>query len=398
MQFKKFNTIDSKEIEAVKKVMKSGVLSAFYASKKGFYGGKKVQEFEKKLKKFYKVKYAITVNSWTSGLTACVGALDISPGDEVLVTPWTMSATVMAILHWGAIPVFVDIEKDTFCIDPDKIKKKITNKTKAIITVDIYGHPSNIKKIKKVIKDTKIKIIVDAAQAPYSFDNNILTGTNGDIGGYSFNCHKHIQTGEGGVVVTNNKNLARRVIRNHGENLINDFKETNISNIVGHNFRMTEIQAAIGIEQLKKLKRIVKKKNQEANYLIKKLKNLKGLITPTIRKNCTHSFYALPFIIDEKKVKIDRNLLMKKIKKEKISFFSKGYINIHKKKIAFGNTHFPWNISRKKIFYKNNICPVAERLHNKTLFAFGICSYDFTKENLDFICKKFIKIWKELTP
>src|SRR6056300_1119250 len=144
MQFKKFNTIDKKELKAVSKVLKSGVLSAFYASKEGFDGGKKVQQFENALKKFYKVKYAITDNSWTSGLTACVGALDISPGDEVIVPTWTMSATVMSILHWGAILVFVDIEKNTFCINPNKIKEKITKKTKAIMVVDIYGHPADV--------------------------------------------------------------------------------------------------------------------------------------------------------------------------------------------------------------------------------------------------------------
>ena len=128
MQFKKFNTIDNKELKAANTVLRSGILSAFIASKNGFDGGKKVREFEEALKKFYKVKYAITVNSWTSGLTACVGALDISPGDEIIVPTWTMSATVMSILHWGAIPVFVDIESETFCINPDKIKEKLSKK------------------------------------------------------------------------------------------------------------------------------------------------------------------------------------------------------------------------------------------------------------------------------
>ena len=355
MQFKKFNTIDNKELKAANTVLRSGILSAFIASKNGFDGGKKVREFEEALKKFYKVKYAITVNSWTSGLTACVGALDISPGDEIIVPTWTMSATVMSILHWGAIPVFVDIESETFCINPDKIKEKLSKKTKAIIAVDIYGHPSNIKKIKKIIKGTKIKIIIDSAQAPYSFIDNKLTGTNGDLGGFSFNCHKHIQTGEGGVVVTNNKALAQRVklIRNHGENLINDFKIKNLNNIIGYNFRLTEIQAAIGIEQLKKLKRIVKKKNFEAKYLMSRLKNLDGLILPKIKKNCTHSFYALPLIIDKTKVKVDREKLIKKLKKEKINCFSSGYLNVHtfpmfKKKIAYGKSNFPWSISKKK--------------------------------------------------
>ena len=128
---------------------------------------------------------------------------------------------------------------------------------------------------------------------------------------------------------------------------------------------------------------------------------MNGLIVPKIRKNCSHSFYAVPFVIDKDKVKIDRTKLIRKLKQQKIILFAPGYLNIHKfpifqKKIAFGKNNFPWSVSKKIIDYKKNISPVAEKLHNETLFAFGICSYHFTIKNLDFITTKFIKIWKEL--
>ena len=123
--FKKYNSIGKEELRAVTKVMKSGRLSGYVADKsKDFYGGNAVKVFENYLKKFYGVKFAITVNSWTSGLICMVGSLDVSPGDEIIVTPWTMSATVASILHWNCIPVFADINEKDFCIDPHEVKKK----------------------------------------------------------------------------------------------------------------------------------------------------------------------------------------------------------------------------------------------------------------------------------
>ena len=261
IKFKNFSTIGKEEFNAVKDVLKSGILSGFVAGyPNGFNGGKYNQLFENKVKSFYKCKHAIALNSWTSGLIASVGALDVNPGDEIIVSPWTMSATATAILHWNAIPVFADIEPNTFSIDPIKVKKLITKKTKAIITVDIFGHPSKLLELKKIVKNKNIKIITDSAQSPYSFYGNRLAGTQSDIGGFSFNCHKHIQTGEGGVVVTNNKKLAERIklIRNHAEAII-EKKIKKINNLVGYNFRLGEMEAAIGIQQLRKLKIIVKK-------------------------------------------------------------------------------------------------------------------------------------------
>ena len=150
--FKKFNSFNSKELKAANTVVKSGKLSEFLAGE--LEGGKQVQKFEKSIKKYFNIKYAITLNSWTSGLIAAVGALDIEPGDEIIVSPWTMCATATAIIHWNCIPVFVDIEADTFCIDPKKIEAKITSRTKAIIAVDIFGQSSDILKIKKISKNT----------------------------------------------------------------------------------------------------------------------------------------------------------------------------------------------------------------------------------------------------
>ena len=144
-KFKRRNTISIEEIKATKKVLKNGILSDYLASNQNkFFGGKYVKNFEKNLKSFFKVKHALTFNSWTSGLIAAVGALDLEPGNEIITSPFTMSATIFSIVHWNLVPIFADIDPNTFCLDPKSVEKKITKKTKAILLVDINGHPSDM--------------------------------------------------------------------------------------------------------------------------------------------------------------------------------------------------------------------------------------------------------------
>ena len=246
------NKIGKKEITSVVKILKSGNLSNFLGEKHpDFFGGKYVKKFENDLCKFYNSKYAITVNSWTSGLVAIFGSLDLKRGDEVILPPWTMTACMASILNWDLVPVFCDIEKETFNIDPKKIEKLITKKTKAILGVDIFGHPVNIPAIKKICKKNNLKFILDCAQSPLSKYKNKFSSEYADVAGYSFNYHKHISTGEGGVILTSNKEIARKLqlIRNHGE-IVVDKKEKKNHNILGFNFRLGEIESAIGIEQL----------------------------------------------------------------------------------------------------------------------------------------------------
>ena len=165
-KFKKYISIDQKDIKAAIKVLKKGTLSDYLGEKSPkFYGGYYVQKFERYLEKYFRVKHAITTNSWTSGLIAAVGAIGTEPGDEIIVTTWTMCASATAILHWNAIPIFADIEKETFNIDPNSIEKNITNKTKAIMAVDIFGHPANMRIINKIAKKNNLKVITDNAQS-----------------------------------------------------------------------------------------------------------------------------------------------------------------------------------------------------------------------------------------
>jgi perosamine synthetase len=404
MKIKKFKSVGKEEINAAKNVIKSGVLSDFIG-KKGdkFLGGKKVQEFEKKICKFYNTKYAIVTNSWTSGLICALGAINLEPGDEVICSPWTMSASAISILHWNAIPVLVDINYNNFQLDIDQLKRKITKKTKAIMAVDIFGQSENIKELKKISKKYNLKIISDSAQSPYSFLKGKLAGTMTDIGGYSLNCHKHINTGEGGILVTNNGKFAKklRLIRNHAESCVdNKTPIKDLSNMLGYNFRLGEIESAIGIEQLKKLPKIVKYRQQLANVFTQNLKSLKNLNLPKIEKNNTHSYYVYPLILKDK-ISKKRKKIIYELRKLGVPGLMEGYINLAKlpifqKKIAYGTKGFPWKYFNSKVSYSLNNFKNAEKLNKESFIGILLCSYDYKISDMRIIARKFNRVWEKL--
>jgi perosamine synthetase len=404
--FKRYNSIGKEEISAVNKVMKTGILSDYIANNSDhFYGGKKVRQFEKMCEKYFNVKRAISVNSWTSGLIAAVGALDINPGDEIIVSPWTMCATATAIIHWNAIPVFADIENKTFNLNPKEVEKKITKRTKAIMSVDIFGHPGPMNELKKIAKKYKLKIISDSAQSPAAMYKNKYAGTMVDIGGISLNCHKHIQTGEGGVLFTNDIKLAERMclIRNHAEAIVKGKSSNDLSNMIGYNFRLGEIECAIGIEQLKKLKPIINSRRKIAKKLNKELKDLVGLRTPIVKNECTHSYYAYPMVIDTKMLGVSKQKIYKALIAEGAQGLQIHFTNVHRlpmfiNKIAYGNKNFPWTQTKnsKKIKYGKGTCPVAEDLLDNTYIGFGMFAYEYTKSDIDLIIKSFKKVWSNL--
>jgi dTDP-4-amino-4,6-dideoxygalactose transaminase len=407
-KFNRYNSIGKEELAAAIKVIKSGHLSSFVGSwpssdgRSSFYGGQKVLEFEKSICKFFNVKYAITVNSWTSGLIIAVGALDIEPGDEIIVSPWTMCASATCIINWLAIPIFADINKDTFNLDPDDVEKKITKRTKAIILPDIFGHPADIEKFLRIKKKYNLKIISDNAQSIGAKFKNKYVGNFFDMGGFSFNHHKHINTGEGGVVVTNLKKYAERLklLRNHGEAVVEKRNIKKINNIIGNNFRLGEIECAIGIEQLKKLKKIIYFRQNLANIISSHLSKLKGLILPVIKKNYTHSFYYYGMRIDTKLIKTTKKKIVEALKAEGVPIRGK-YENIHllpmfKRKIAFGSSGLPWklNSNNLKIIYKKGICPNAESINKEEYLGIPLFDYDFNDKNILVIVDAFKKIWK----
>ena len=399
-KFRNFNTYDEKELKAGSSVLKTGILSGFIAEKtKNFYGGKHVRKLEKKFTEYFKCKYAITVNSWTSGLVCAVGALNIHPGDEIIVTPWTMTATASAILAWGAIPIFSEIDLNTYCLDPEKIENKITKKCKAIVVADIFGQSADYKKIMKLAKRYNLKVISDSAQAIGSKNFNNFTGTNADIGGYSLNRHKHIHSGEGGVIITNNKELAENMfkIRNHGE-CINEDKK--FRNLIGFNFRMGEVEAAVAYEQLKKLKQIIIKKQKTANLLTSHLKKIEGLKTPFVSKMNTHVYYCYPMQINENKILTKKNYISSALKAEGVPIEDK-YVNLQDYLIYTNpniNKYFPWKFSKNKNLYSRstNVYKQINKLQKSKFLMIEFCSYDFEKKDVILIARAFQKVWSTL--
>jgi perosamine synthetase len=404
--FKLYNSIGQEEVDAAKAVVESGVLSKFLGCwDPDFYGGPKVQEFELACKEYFGVKHAVTVNSWTSGLIAAIGAIGIEPGDEVIVSPWTMCASATSILHWNAIPVFADIEDQTFNLDPKSVEENITPYTKAIMAVDIFGQSCDIDELMLIAKRHGLKVITDTAQAPGVFNKGRFTGTLSHVGGFSLNYHKHIHTGEGGIIVTNDDDIFERVqlIRNHAEAVVEGKGVTNLSNMIGHNFRLGEIESAIGIEQLKKLKGFIEGRQNAAELLTKGLSGLKGLRVPVIKPDCSHAYYQYPLVLDINKLGISRKKIHEALVAEGISGLEEGYCNIHllpmyQKKIAYGSNGFPWSsdICKRDVSYEKGICPVAEDLHDRTFLTISMCLHEFDETDINLLVKAFHKVWNQL--
>lgn len=404
-EFRKYNPIGVEELAAVKEVIESGVLSQFIGAwHRDFYGGPRVQQFERMAAEYVGVKHAVTVNSWTSGLVAAVGAIGVEPGDEVIVTPWTMSATATAILHWNAIPVFADIDADTYNLDPRSIEKNITPYTKAIVVADIFGQSADMDEIMALAGKYGLKVISDTAQAPGAMYKGRFAGTCAHVGGFSLNYHKHIHTGEGGILVTDDDRIAERLqlIRNHAEVVVGDKGVADIANMVGHNFRLGEIECAIGIEQLKKLSGLVKSRQVLAEALTEGLKDLPGLKTPVVGRDRTHVYYVYPMQLDVRALGASRDRICDALNAEGVAV-SRRYQNIHllplyQKKIAFGSKGFPWTseICRRDVDYRKGICPVAETLNDETYLGFGMCVYDLNMQNIAQIVEAFRKVWRNL--
>jgi perosamine synthetase len=263
-----------------------------------FEGDGFVQRFENKFANFNKTKYAVATNSGTSALHTALASFSLKPGDEVIIPAYTFVSGASSIIQENAIPIFADIEKDTYCIDPKSIEKNITKKTKAIMPTHIYGHPAKMRQINKIAKDFDLIVIEDCAQAHGAKIGNKLVGSFGDAGCYSFAKTKNMTTGEGGMVVTNKKSICEesKILRQNGK------LTWKIHKRLGYNYRMTEMQAALGLDQLNDLKKLNKLREKNANTYFKKLKGL-GPILPKINSNITHAYYRLPVLIPKELTK-----------------------------------------------------------------------------------------------
>ncbi len=393
-----YNSIGAEEADAVARVMSSGCLSGYYGSwSPEFFGGPVVQKFEAAWAKRFACKHAVAVNSNTSGLVAAMGAIGISPGDEVIVPAFTMSATAMAGLAYGGIPVFVDLDPVTCSLDPKEVRKNITDKTKAILVVNMFGHIAHLEELRAMADEHDLFLIEDNAQAPLGTENGRYAGTIGHIGVFSLNYHKHFHTGEGGVCTTNDDDLAMRLrlIRNHGENCTEGAGVTNLVNLVCFNLRMTELCAAIGLEQLKKADALVGEREHIALRLNEGLAGLKGITPPKQRAGTRPVYYMYQLRFDPDAVGVSRELFAEALAAEGFPTFL-GYIKplyllpMFQKRIAIGRDGWPFTLSTRS--YHKGLCPVAERLHEIELMGFDCCCVKVTDAELDGLIGAFRKV------
>lgn len=328
--------------------------------------GKYLIKFEIELAKKFKNNYAIAVNSGTSALHAALYALGVKPGDEVIVPPLTFSATAFAVMYLGAKPVFADIDFRTFNICPKSIKKKINRKTKAIITVSIFGLIPDMEEILKIKKKYKLKLLEDNAETIFSKYKNRISGSFGDMSIMSFQRSKHLTMGDGGAILTNSKKLYlkakqfsvlgyRGLVKNKvNENIKDKFQNPNYfrHQIVAPNYRMPEIIAAAGIAQLKKANYFLKKRVLIGNGYKQIAKKYPWVVYQKTPKNYYHSYWTFAFYLKTKKI---------------------NWFEFRKKFIQFGGERFysAWKLSYQepalKSKYSKTVCKNAEILQRKLI-------------------------------
>jgi dTDP-4-amino-4,6-dideoxygalactose transaminase len=384
-------SIGAEEEAAALRVLRSGTLSAFFGSVgPNFFGGPEVKALEKAWSERFAVPFSVSMNIATSGLIAAVGACDVGPGDEVIVPPFTMSATATAARVWGATPVFADIRPDTFTLDPARVAAVLTERTRAIVAVNLFGQPADLDPLLALARPRGIRVIEDNAQAPGALYRGRAAGTVADIGVFSLNCHKTIQVGEGGVCCTHDQDLALRLqlIRNHGENVVREMGYAHRpEHVIGFNFRMGEIEAAMAVEQLRKLERLNAPRVRIAEALSARLRPLAGLQPPVVGDDRTHVYYVYVLTIDPTTAGFSRRTAIRALKAEGVECYE-GYCRpLYLEPLYQGD--WPGRGGRT---YGPGLCPIAERLYDETLF-FHALLYPELEPLVDGIATAFEKVW-----
>lgn len=356
------------ERKAVLEVLKTPYLSL----------GKKYIEFQNRMAEFTGVKYAVAVNSGTSALHLIIRALGITKGDEVITTPFSFIASANCILYEGAKPVFVDIDKNTLNIDVSKIEEKITNKTKAILAVDVFSHPADFNELKKIAKKHKLFLIEDSAESLGSEHHGKKCGSFGDAAIFAFYPNKQIVTGEGGIVLTNNKKIADlcRSMANQGRKVNNGKWLEHVR--LGYNYRLDEMSSALGISQMERIKEILKKRGKVAELYNKKLKNIKDLGIPYIEKGNKISWFVYVVKLSEDFAGKKRDKIIKEMAKKGIQCGD-----------YFKTIHLQ-PFYKNKFGYKRGDYPVAENISRRTL-ALPFFN-DLKEEEINFVVKNLKEI------
>lgn len=362
--------VGEEEVQAVREVLLSG----------RYTSGPKVEEFERKFADYIGVKYAVAVNSGTAALHLSLAALGIKPGDQVIVPAMSFFATVSSVIHQGGIPVFCDVDRN-YCMDPEDLKKRLTRNTKAIIPVHLYGYAANMIELQSIARGHNLNIIEDCAQGVGTEINGKKVGQFGDCGAFSFFATKNMTTAEGGIITTNKERIAKltRILRNHGMTSRCDHE------YIGYNYRMSEINAAIGLVQLKKLPEMNRKRIENSKYLFHHLKDIDWIVIEDEPENVTHSYFWCPIRVDEEKLGLTPLELRKILFDKGVETRYRYTQPLYKQKALRNKTVCPPNCptNGEKINYEGVFLENAEQYSGKLL---GLPNYPgLEKEDLDSI-------------
>lgn len=387
------HTIGEEERAAVLSVLDSGLLSGFVAGDtEEFLGGPEVRALEDEFCARFGARHAVAFNSATSALHACVAAVGAGPGDEVVTSPYSMSASATCIVMQNAVPVFADVEERTFCLDPVQVEKAITPRTRAIIAVNLLGQPADLGALSEIASRRGLVLIEDNAQAPDARYRGRRAGTIGGMGVFSLNRHKTIQCGEGGIAVTDDSNFALRLqlVRNHGETVVETQGDPTLYGLIGWNYRMTELQAAVARAQLAKLERLNAWRVRLAEHLTGRLEGCAYLEPPTIREGCSHVYYTYAMRFQAKVWGVPRDLVAKALAAEGIPV-GRGYVKPIYLLPFFQRARDRSGRGcaqacpdyRGTADYHEGLCPVAERLYHSEVLTTNICRYPSAETDVD---------------
>jgi len=345
--------IDKDDIKAVTDVLKTDWITQ----------GPKIKEFEEKIAKYCGVKYALAVNSGTAALNCAAFAAGISRGDEAITSPITFAASGNCVLFLGGVVKFADIKRDTYNIDPEEIKKKITSKTKVLIPVDFTGQPCDLDEIMEIAEDNNLTVIEDSCHALGAEYKGKKIGGVSDMSVFSFHPVKHITTGEGGMILTNNEGFYEKlkVFRTHGITKNPTMMKKNDGNWyyemhhLGYNYRITDIQCTLGISQFKKLEKFIRRRRAIAEKYNDAFKEIKEIITPYEKPDVKSAYHLYMIQLNLERFKADRKTIFDALRAENIG------VHVH---------YIPLHLQpyyRKRFGYKERDFPIAEEYYKKAI-------------------------------
>jgi perosamine synthetase len=370
------HSIGDDDIKSVVEILKSDWLTT----------GPMVEKFENAVANFVGAKHGIAVSSGTAALHCAMYASGIGPGDEVIVSSLTFAATANCVCYMGGVPVFADVEEATLLIDPDKVEEKITSRTRAIIGVDYAGQPCNWNRLREISDNNDLVLISDACHALGAEYKERKVGSIADMTVFSFHPAKLISTGEGGMIVTNNSEYDEklRIFRNHG--ITTDVRQREKSGSwkyemveLGYNYRLNDIQCALGISQLKKISRFLKRRKEIAGKYDTAFSNIPGITPVYVVKDSNHA-YHLYVIRIKKNFGRSRDELLLHMRNKGIG------VNVHYLPVYLHPFY------KQKFQYSEGICPVSEHAYDEIL-SLPIFP-DMRNEDLDYVINQ-IKEFKK---